>query len=353
MFDPLLEKAQTQPTEELALKIWEASHFPLNARKLFRAASSIRDRHLGNIFSWVATIDGAALRDNPLDRRDELDISRKDAKEFELRRTLQALKHFGFRRLRLDLTTSGSGCDWELISMAETLKTASEFSIEISVRTPPRRQTARRLKDLGVCRVLCDCGPAGNDSILTASSGEMRDTMKALFEVCEEVGLPVVSGLRIGLSERCESRIHRLFLLAQLKSLHRVRFSCALPPALERDTNHSRFASWELARIIAIARLILPDAQISLDGHGSATHIPLWIHSGGGSQMIGASIVGKGAFPESIPDSVPAGGGLSVVEDLILQRKQVEAMGYRIGFCLPSPSAGSIHARHFTGCPKH
>jgi biotin synthase len=117
--------------------------------------------------------------------------------------------------------------------------------------------------------------------------------------------------------------------------LRHVTFSRYYPPPATNYLDLPRCSPWELARIIAVARLVLPAVQLGLASGNTHDDIPLWFLAGGGNQLLGAAAVrGKtGAAPGV--EVIPIEDGLAVVNRMEIQKHYARDMGLNITFECP------------------
>jgi biotin synthase len=128
----------------------------------------------------------------------------------------------------------------------------------------------------------------------------------------------------VGLGESEEDRIRQLFYLRQLRGLHHVRFS-RYSPKTNGAFVRPRCSPWEVARVIAVARLILPGVQLGLAAGNSPDDIPLWFLAGGGNQLLGAAANRKGAT-----------GEIAITDRREIQQQFAASLGLQVGFECPT-----------------
>jgi biotin synthase len=336
MFDRLLETAQKETlTHELALKIYEESRDPENARKLFQVASALRDKHIGRDFWWTAAINGILpCKITPMCGYCSYSNQEKLSNE-QMVKVLKALEGLGFKHLHISGGANLAGYDAEILSMVEAMRAVSDIAIEVNVGPSLGRETVRRLKDLKVSSITSSLETINEEVFKKAKPGDSLEKRKALLEMCEEEGMPTRGMLLIGLGESNDDRIRQLFYLKGLKGMSHIRFSRFNPPAAARYSNHPRCSPWEVARIIAVARLIMPEMQLGLAAGNSHDDIPLWFLAGGGNQLLGASALRKSSKAQSEADVIQIEEGLCVVSRTALLERYVRGMGLKVGFDCP------------------
>ena len=311
MFDHLLEEARTEtPTEEMALRILQESSDPKNAMKLFQTASAIRDEHIGRDFWWTAAIEGILpCKISPMCGHCSYSIQEKLSNELLLK-ALKTLEGLGFKHLHLSGGANLAGYDAEVLSMVEAMRAVSDIAIEVNFGPSLGRETVRRLKELNVSSITSSLETINEEVFEAAKPGDSLERRKALLQMCEEEGVSTRGMLLIGLGENYDDRIRQLFYLKSLKGLRHVRFSRFMPPASASYSNHPRCSPWEVARIVAVARLIMPDVQLGLAAGNSHDDIPLWFLAGGGNQLLGAAAVRRNPKAQTEVEVIPIEEGL-------------------------------------------
>jgi biotin synthase len=336
MFNELLQYATTASvTPELALRILEESRDPQNALALFQTASALRDEHIGKELWWTGAIEGIL----PCQLRPmcgyctyhNFEKLTQDA----LVKALKSLERLGFRHLHLSGGTNLDGYDDEIVAMVGAMRAVSDIAIEVNLGPSLRRETIRRLKALGVSSITSSLETCNEELFHAAKPGDSLAARKALLEMCDEEDMPTRGMLLIGLGESYEDRIQHLFYLRGLKGLRHVRFSRFYPPPGSNYANLPRCSPWELARTIAVARLILPGLQLGLAAGNSHDDIPLWFLAGGGNQLLGAAAVRKQPTAQTGTEVIPIEDGLSVVNRMPIQKQYARDMGLSIGFTCP------------------
>ena len=331
MFEQLLEKARAGDlTPEVALKILENSHRPENALKLFGLASELRDEHIGRELWWTAAINGITpCKVTPAcsycTYSDHGIIS-----EELLLKALGALEKLGFRHLHLSGGANLAGYDKEIVGMVEAMRAVSDIDIEVNLGPSITRETVRKLKDLKVCSVTSSLETINEELFRAAKPGDSLEKRKELLEICEAEGMPTRSMMLVGLGESDADRINHLFYLKRFKGFQTLRISRFFPRPSTNYQNRPRCSPWELARTVAVARLIMPDVQIGLAAGNSHDDIPLWFMAGGGNQLLGGSVGVKKAHDHAGEGITEVAEGIAVKDNTEIQELYVRGMGLSI-----------------------
>jgi biotin synthase len=98
-----------------------------------------------------------------------------------------------------------------------------------------------------------------------------------------------------------------------------------------------RCSPWEVSRLVAVARLLMPTVDLGLAAGNSHEDIPLWYAAGGGNQLLGATIsLRQGrAKPQTGEEVLPVTERIELVSRMGLIRQFVQGLGRDIGSDLP------------------
>ncbi len=332
MFEEFLEIGRGgNLTPDKALCILEESRRPENALKLFQAASAVRDEHIGRDLWWTAAIEGITpCRLSPPCSYCTY-VDRGIISEELLLKALSALEGLGFRHLHLSGGTNLDGYDEQVLAMVQAMRAVSDVEIEVNLGPSLSRETVRKLKDLGVCSVTSSLETINDELFRTAKPGDSLDKRKALLEMCEAEGVATRSMMLVGLGESNADRIRQLFYLSHLNGFQTLRFSRFFPFPSTSFRDRPRCSPWELARIVAVARLVMPDAQLGLAAGNSNDDMPLWFLAGGGNQLLGAGAsVGRKAPDQPGTKVIEVSDNMRVVDRTEIQERYARGMGLTI-----------------------
>lgn len=289
MFDSLYELALNEKiTPDIALRLLEESNEPVKALKLFQAATEIRDKITGKELWWSGGI-GAIT---PCMLEPKCSYCKAFTSEvMPIERLLQAVKKIeglGIKHVHLSGGTSLKGYDEEIINMVAAVKKVSDIHIEVNLGPSFSEATIKELKKLGVKSITSSLETTNEEIFKKAKPGDSLEERKNLIRKCEKLNMPVRSMMLIGLGESNEDRVKHLFYLKEIKNLYQIRFSRFHPYAETLYDNHPRCSPLELAKTVALARLIMPSVELGLANGNTTDDIPLWYLSGGGNQLLGA-----------------------------------------------------------------
>ena len=333
----LADLQKPDASRELALQVLQESRDPCRALELFQVASALRDQTLGRDLWWSGGISG--VLPCLLQPRCRYCASyREDIFPLEdILAGVRGIEQFGVQHMHLSGGTRLEGYDSELLAMVQAVQAVSKIELEVNLGPSLPRECVRQLKALGVRSVtssLETCDPA---LFAEVKPGESLDGRKRLLEICEEEGMPIRSMVLIGLGETEQQRIEHLFYMKHFKKLYQLRFSRFQPIAEGTLQQHPRCSPWEVARIIAVARLLMPQVDLALALGNTVDDIPLWFMAGGGNQ-IGAGHVSRkipGAKAHAGVETVAVNERVTVVSRMEQQTRYVAGLGRKITFDYP------------------
>lgn len=307
-------------TKEQALLVLQNARHPENAYELFAQAAAIRDKTLGKRLWWSSGSGGMF----PCTVKPRCSYcSFYTEKMFPtdvLLKGLELIESLGFEQFHISGGTDlNKGYDEPLLELVRTIKAHSGLKLEVNLGPSFRKQTIRELKNLGIDSITSSLECNDPDIFAAAKPGDNLERRRELLQFCEEADVPSRSMMLLGLGETDADRIDHLFFMKQFTKLYQLRLSRfrSFPGTPYQD--RSRCSPWELALITAMARILLPNLEISLAAGNSTDDIPLWYLAGGGNQLLGASITRKALPPAPDVDVYEIGAGAYVVD----KRKQV------------------------------
>jgi len=246
---------------------------------------------------------------------------------------VKAITALGIRQVHL---SGGSdlerGYDQEILAMVTAVRKVSDIDLEINLGPSYSRQTVRALKDLGVTSITSSLETFSDAVFQKTKPADSLAKRKELLEMAEAEGLMLRSMMLVGLGERDEDRIAQLFYLKGLKRLANLNFSRFLPFPGTAMAQQDRCSPWEVARLTAVARLVLPEVELGLAAGNTPDDIPLWYLAGGGNKLLGATVSQRDAKPQAGAKLIPLVPGLVVVSTLGSKAKIMEGLGRRVVF---------------------
>lgn len=320
-------------THETALTLLNDSQTPENAFELFKAASSIRDEKLGQELWWSAGIS-AILPCSIFPRCNYCTFFAKNKFPIEdIVKAILEIERLGIKQVHL---SGGSdivkGYDNEIIAIVSAIRRVSNIDLEINLGPSISRQTIRILKELNVSSITSSLETFNKDIFQEAKPGDSLEKRKQLLEMAEEEGVLIRSMMLVGLGESNEDRIEHLFYMRGLKNLCNLNFSRFNPFSGIAYHNRPRCSPWELARTVAVARLMLPSAELGLAAGNNNDDIPLWYLAGGGNKILGAasSIKDGRSRPEAL--IIPLTENHIIVNNMSEKQRYIEGLGRKVVF---------------------
>lgn len=337
-FDELIDEVSNSfAPREVALELLQRSREPALALRLFAAASKIRDETLGKTLWWSAGISSMMpCRVEPLCGYCTY-FTVKSFPVEELVASVKAIERLGIRHLHLSGGTKLGGYDNELAEAVNVIRDASDIDIEINLGPSFTRNGVRRFKQLGITSITSSLETFNPTVFAKAKPGDSLEARKALIEMCQEEGMPVRSMILVGLGESEADRIDHLYWLKQFSEVYQLRFSRFMPYRGTDWETHPRCSPWEVARLVAVARLLMPNTQLGLAAGNTPDDIPLWYAAGGGNQVLGAGIsLRKGKIKSQPGETViDVTERVSLVSRMAQIEQFIRGLGREISFELP------------------
>ena len=330
MIDRLLEEALADEINEgIALRILEKSRNPKNALRLFQAASMLRDDFVGEEIRWSAVIP-AVLPCRVEPRCAYCTSFTSEVLPLEhLITAVKIIESLGIKHLYLSGGTNFNGYNREIIEIVRAIRTFSDIDIGVNLGPSFSVKTIKILKEMGVRSITCSLETVSDELFRLAKPGDSIKKRRNFLEICECEDMPIRSMIIIGLGESYEDRIRHLFYLKGFSRLHQVCFSRFYPYLNTAFSDRPRCSPWELARTVAVARLIMPNIDLGLITGNTHDDLPLWYLAGGGGQLQGAVVSNPRRHSKSEPGQqvIPAAEGVFVVNSMPVMRQYMESMG--------------------------
>lgn len=285
---------------ERDLTLTEALELLQNARNLnqpdaafdlFRRASQKRRQVLGDQLWWTSG-SGGIFPCHVVPRCTYCSFFTENQFPMDaLLRGLELIENMGIRQFHISGGTDlKGGFEEPLLAMVRTIREHSSLQLEVNLGPSFSKQAVLELKRLGVESITSSLECTNPEIFQAVKPGDSLEQRQRLLELCQELDMPSRTMMLVGLGERDEDRISHLFYLKQFDKLYQLRISRFMPFPGTTLQAHPRCSPWETALVTAMARLILPDREISLAAGNGTEDIPLWYLAGGGNQLMGVSI---------------------------------------------------------------
>lgn len=289
---------------DLALRLHASSAEPRNAAVLFDLACRIRDEHVGRHFVPAGVISPIATCEvTPpcvyCPRTPGYLLT-----ETQALAVLPMLAGHGLHWVYLNGGTLPGGYDAQALALVEAAVEAG-LSPVLNFGPSFSRAGLRAMHRSGAAAIVASTEAFSPELFARLKPGEAPDARQVLMDDCEEEGIPFEAIAIVGVGERIEDHLDRLLRLRRYRCLRRVSFSRFRPAAGTPMADCMRCSPWAVARLVALARLILPPAcEIGLNMGLEADELPLWFAAGGGGGRIHAVV----ASPRD-DGHLPAGEG--------------------------------------------
>lgn len=336
MYDKLLEIAGNREiTEAVALQLLEGAKETQNALKLFALASGIRDENLGKDLYWTSGISQVIpCKITPKCRYCTF-YARKEFPPEKLARTAKKLEELGLKQIHLSGGSNLHGYDKEIIEMVEAIRAVSDINIEVNLGCSFSLETVRKLKSMNMLSITSSLETVNKDVFTKAKPGDSLEMKKQLMENCEYEGVPIRSMMLIGMGESAEDQIRHLFYMKQFTRLTHLNFSRFMPYPDTEYRNHPRCSPWQVARIVAIARILMPTVHLGLAAGNTTDDIPLWLMAGGGNQVGGAHISRIPVIPGPEEQVIKVDDDVFIRNRMPAVQRYLEEMGRNVVFERP------------------
>ena len=309
-FEEVLEKARNDEiTREEALYLFENTKRYDKALELFKVASKVRDNKTGAMYKLdgcLGPITPCTL--DPLCKycftaNPKMAWSTESVLTFdEISLGAKMIEETGTSSVHLG---GGSRLDAEGIEVIEAVKAvkkATNLKIRVNVGPGLSEDTLKELKKLGAKEVGSLFETTNEKLFREVKPGDSFEVRKKLARVIDEVGLGLVGGFMVGMSElsddmeakrvQYEDYVNHMFYVKQFENLRCFVLYGFIPRIGTPMGNRLPSSPFEVARATAIARLIFRDVDIDMCGGD----IPLRILSGANRSFLdGASVHKRGS----------------------------------------------------------
>jgi biotin synthase len=334
LFEKLLDQAaKGDIDEELALSILEGAREPGNALKLFGLASKVRDETLGPDLYWSGGGIRAAVPCKIVPRCKYCTYyARGDFKLDTIVKSAKIMEDFGLKQIHLVGGANLQGYDKEVMEIVQAIWAVSDLGIGLNFGCSLSEETIHKLKGMNVFGITIALETINEDIFSEAKPGDSLEKKKELMDICEREGIPIHAMLFVGLGGTLEDRVKLMFYVKQYSQLTNLSFSRFYPYPGTAYEGHERCSPWELATAVAVARLVLPKADLGIAAGNTADDIPLWYMAGGGNRLQGVYtadnqvVPGPGELVTRVDDEHV------IISRMPVVKQYVEGMGRTISF---------------------
>jgi len=234
---------------------------------LLGTAYMVREREMGNVFSWsteMGSIDGCGLSSHchscSVWQADK-PISKEEVSRRVYEAELNGIKGFG---LAGSCATDSNAVVRAATWIHEFSNNGIGFSIRAGSSIP--LQTLKQLQTLGIRRIDCAFDTLNPKVFKTYKPGDDLQARKQFTLSIAEAGLKLGTNLTAGLGPketRSQDYVDALFFLKQFDHLEHLCISKFVPYEGMPMADSSTCSAWEGACLIAVARLVLRNIDIS------------------------------------------------------------------------------------------
>lgn len=328
-------------TKKDALEIWKSIKTPQDALDLFARASKVRDSNLGGKI-WMTSGSGGIFPCSVFPRCRYCTFFSESTVDIPtIVLGVKKLQELGYRQFHISGGTNIDGnLETSLIRMVAALTSETKVGIEVNLGPSLSAQGVRELRNLGVESITSSLETFNPVIFNDAKPGDSLEKRIRLLQICDEENVSSRSMMLVGLGESIEDRVDQLFFLAGLEKLYQLRISRFHPFPNTEYSGKPACSPWDTAITTAIARLILPDREISLAAGNSEDDIPLWYLAGGGNQIMGGhfSALGRKEPVEKFGTSIHRIGELAFVSDSSAAKRRLIT-----GLGLPEPVFSPVY----------
>lgn len=285
----LLEEAKSRRiTKNEALYLFKETKSEKSFLKLLETAGYVRDQNVGRkIEFWPFALSAnKGCSTNPPCQycgmaSDKVRMGIGDdriASEREVAKAAKIAEKQGFKGVQL-----GGGCSGnqgaEAVTDSKIVKSKTSLKVFVNYGYDMSEQNICRLKELGIEMVGCSFETINQELFSKIKPGDSLEERKRVANLIDENNLGLASGLMIGIGETYEDRVKHLFYLRKFKNLKYVYVSGFYPiPGTPMEAKPPA-TSVDIAKTIAITRLIHRSAAIG-GSFGRDDQLQLWILAG-------------------------------------------------------------------------
>ncbi|MDD2360309.1 MAG: radical SAM protein [Syntrophaceticus schinkii] len=332
MIDSLEICTETGIDRDTALRIYQEAKEPIKTLELFKAAYQLKSRVLGNRVDIIVP-SGVILKCklNPPCRY--CSAFKHKPRNFDaILQAIPALPRLGINKLLLVGGANMEGYDEEIIELVGAINRVSSIKIEINFGASLSRETVQCLKKMNVIGITSSLEVLNEQIFNHAKPGDSLEQRKGLLQIAEDEGLSIRSFMMLGLGETDQDRIEHLFYLKSFKQMKHLVLTSFTPSKGTPYGDRLPCPGWDVARTIAIARLIMPDIGIASAHNTGLSDIPLW-YMAGGSECFGVKILETHDLKlKPGEELIPVNSEVAIISRIPVVRHQLEGMGCMVVF---------------------
>lgn len=290
-FDLLLRKVAENPTLDDCCALLEKANGYEEVRKLFDFASKVRDEKVGRTLkldSFVYPVKRCVMEKYCIYCSNYVEKFRLEPLSLEeFRKAIDFIKECGMKRVTLEGGFSRDNSrvfDFVKISTKAKLETALDIF-------PISSEELVKFKLLGVSEIYSSIEIADPKLFSYFKPGEsFEERIKLAKEVCKnELGLS--STLIVGLPNTgYREWVKGILMLKDFECLKHLAISAFNPVYGTPLENAQPISNVKVAKVVAAARILLPEADISACGSVGIQSLPLMLFAGANRAYLGAYV---------------------------------------------------------------
>jgi biotin synthase len=259
----ILEKASTSGNigKNDALSLFYKVNTWNDLLLLLKIASDIRDEESGTRIK----LDGSIMPISKCNRRPRCKYCgasfTRILEENDVSEAVSSIEKMGIKRVEV-----GGGCSGnkgrEAIKAAEAVKSVSNLTVWVNVGPDLSEESISTLRKLGVKELTCSIEIFNDALFEKVKPDDSIKERKNVAELIDKAGAGLISGIMIGIGESYEDRVNHIFYLKKFKNLSGTYISGFLPVLGTPLEKRSACSSVEIAKTIAITRLVHRDIDI-------------------------------------------------------------------------------------------
>jgi len=270
-FDEVLAKAvKEEISREEALFLLEETKAIDRYLKLFRAASHVRENEVGNIFKFdgfIGTITPCTTSPPCMycGRSASPELFSNVLTPDEVAIGAQLIEATGTRRVEVGGGTLWSGADSLVLEAVRAVRNATKLEVWVNVGPCLSRRTLEELKSLGVTEVCSSLETINEKIFKEVKPGDNFHTRMEFAKTIKETGLKLTSVMMVGIGSSFRDYANHIFWLKEVGVDHFCITGFNPIPGTPLETRMPA-SSHEVAKVIAVSRLVLRKADIGIGG---------------------------------------------------------------------------------------
>lgn len=270
-FDSILTKAlRDEISKSEALYLLEKANRVDRLLELFKSASRVRDDEVGEVLKF----DGFIGPITPCTTNPPCKYCARSARQDafsdilspeEVALGAKLIEETGTKRVELGGGTLWSGADKLVLKAVEAVKSATRLEVWVNVGPCLSKQALEVLKNLGVSEVGASLETINERVFKEVKPGDSLQARVEFAKAIKSVGLKLTSVMMVGIGSTYEDYVNHIFYLKDIGVDHMPITGFNSLPGTPLEVNRPAW-SYEVAKVVAIARLILRRVDISVGG---------------------------------------------------------------------------------------